>query len=286
MTVMVICGTTLYLSAQFFVSGVLENTKKEVKWVQSDDWNTFQTNIQQLQKSGYQIEDFEMHGQSKQKTFFASCSKSDHQKRIIEATEWVNFVDLVKANAVDGWKLDDMEAKAHDDGSAHFVGILSLSKKTQKLWKMKSLSSAFQLEKAMQQKQLYLKDIEVVNERNGQYFLLFFEKGLTPQRTHFIAHTQPARFLQDRLHRQKSGYRLKDFEQLQDGQKQIWLGVFEKGAYNGKLHVRIPIQELETQLAAYAGQGLHLGDFDVWSPDQLPLPVNTTVSAHYLSSKQ
>ena len=286
MTLMVICATTLCLPAQYLVSGVLENTKKEIKWVQSDDWNTFQTNIQQLNKSGYHIEDFEMHGQSKQKTFFASCSKSDQPQRIIEATEWVTFVSLVKANAEEGWKLNDIEASAHNDGSAHFVGILTLSKKEQQLWKMKSLSSAFQLEKAMQQKQLFLKDIEVVKGLEGQYFLLSFEKGLTPERTHFVAHVQPDRFLQDRLQRQKSGYRLTDFEQFQEGQRQIWLGVFEKGTFNGKLHVQIPIQELEDQLSAYAAKGLHLGDFDVWSPDQLVLPTNAAVSANYLPSKE
>ena len=241
-----------------------------------------------LAAQGYYFTDLEFTGESDQKSYWSIITKGAVSQKFHRESDWKSMVAYHQAGEKDGWMLADIEAQIGRDGAAQFVGVWKEGKAKQQLWKLSSWGGVRKLTDDLEAKHLYLQDLEIVKDPAGKTsFILLFEQSISDRRTHLVVHADTRTYLEDRLARNKSGYRIIDFESFTDKDKTFLVSVFVKGEGQEKLRNNLNTTELESVTGQMATNGLQLTDLEVLTRIQpVAKPLVQKASAHNFTSTQ
>ena len=278
-----------HLSAQYAFAGIYSQQTTENKVVEAASWEDLLAQQKLLSAQGYYFSDLEFRGESDQKSYWSIISKGNIKQDVHRETAWKEMVVYHQSAEKEGWMLSDIEAEMGKDGTSQFVGVWKKGEAKQQLWKLNSWGGVRKLTDEMADKRMYLQDLEIMQDPEGDLsFVLLFELGVSDQRTHLVVHHDIRTYLEDRMARNKSGYRITDFESWANDQKSVLVSIFVKGDGKESLRNNLNPSELETVSGQMAESGLQLTDLEVLTRIQpVAKPLVQKASAHnYSASKE
>ncbi len=209
-TIILICiFLTNQLMSQTAFSAILQQTETELIYLYAVPFEEIQKRNDSLSTDGFELADLEYH----EDKFWAIWRKTGHSTTLGRSDSWEAFQEIKKEKIKQGRLLTSLLVYEQPDGQQQFVGCWKNKRQPHNVWKLKDLKSARFHYQEMAKLNLYLQQIQAVEEADGRlsYYLLY-HKGIPAEKTHFTHFSDEKAFDEDRTKRLKSGYQPIDLE--------------------------------------------------------------------------
>lgn len=228
---------SLPVFSQSVYSGVFQVTEAELVYGEGLSWEAFGIKNDSLSKKGFRLIDLETHNHNKNRSFWGIWTKSDQGTVIKSEFGWANFVKRKRAMAKDSFLMTEVEAYAVSNDEHYYIGVWSKKDNPHKVWKLDSREGLAKKTEEMARQDFFLIDVEAFPTPNKTLiFLALYHKGkVTTPRNYVYNSSDLTTFKTSVLQREKSGFRMIDFERFEEKGQRWYLGVFEKGDYKTTL---------------------------------------------------
>lgn len=255
---------TLNTRAQPLLSGVFQASEAELTYKGPLSWSAFSISNDSLNKNGYRLYDLETFMVDGTRKFWGSWIKSTHEASLESVQGWANLVKTKRAKAAEGFLLTEILGYSVSNNEDHFIGVWLKTEKLHKVWKLDSREGLIKKTEEMARQDFFIVDVEVFAAPNKTLsFLALYHKGevTTPRNYVFTSSDLPA-FKTSLLQREKSGFRMVDFESFEEKEKTWYLGVFEKGDYETVFLHGQQKSDFDERWDILEEQGMKLIDFE------------------------
>ncbi len=258
------CFIFQVINAQSHFSGVFQATEAEMIHSGALTWESFLSKNDSLNQNGYRLHDLETSKEEEKRYFLGIWIKSVHPSVVESVHGWANFVKKKRAMAAEGYLLSEVEGYSVSNEEHHFLGVWLKDDKTHKVWKLDSREGVIKKTEEMARQDFFLMDVEAFPAPNKTLtFLALYHKGnVTTPRNYVYTSSDIKAFKTSVLQRQKSGFRMVDFEQFDEKGIPWYLGVFEKGDYKTVLLNAQERSDFYERWDILAEQGVELVDIE------------------------
>lgn len=255
----------LLLNAQSIISGVFQASEAAMVYEHGLKWPAFQHKNDSLNQNGYRLFDLETYKGSGDRTFWGIWIKSDLPAVVESVYGWTSFVEKKRAMTSDSFLLTKVTAYAVSDKEQYYIGVWMKEDTPHKVWKLDSREGLAQKTEEMARQDFFIRNVEVFSSPNKTLiFLALFHKGkVTTPRNYVYTSDDLKVFKTNVLQRQKSGFRLVDFESFEEKGTRWYLGVFEKGDYETVLLEGQETPDFNGRWEILEEQGLRLMDIEL-----------------------
>ena len=250
------------LFSQSTISGVFQSSEAERLYRGPLDWEVFKTKNDSMNRAGYRLTDLETRKEETNRKYWGIWIKSD-QKSILEPIYgWGNFIKKKRQMAADSFLLMEIEAYAVSNEEHYFIGVWTKKDTKHKVWKLDSREGLAKKTEEMERQDFFVKDVEAfILPNKTVVFLALFHKGkVTTPRNYVYTSNDLKAFKISLLQRNKSGFRIVDFERFEEKGRPWYLGVFEKGDYKTVLLTRQEADRFNEKWEIMEKEGLKLMD--------------------------
>ncbi len=218
---------------QKIYSGIFQQTEAQLAYREALTWDNFVLVNDSLGSNGYRLIDLETFRLGKVRLYTGIWTESNLKSEIESVLGWPEFVKRKRARASDGYVMDEVEAYAVSEQEFYFIGVWSKSEVTHKVWKLDSREGIKQKTEEMAKQDFFLVDVEAFATpgKVTQYLALYHQGEVNEPRSYVFISDKLKVFNTDLLQRNKSGYRIMDYEQFEEGEDLYHLGVYRRGDY-------------------------------------------------------
>lgn len=247
-------------------SGVFHQIKDSVQLVKDLNWEAFQQKNTALKSDGFQLIDIES-TEDEGKRSYHGLWRADTTASVIHPVPgWDSLVQMKRKMVKKGYLMTDIEAYPGEDGRFHFLCVWRAEKTWHKVWKLDSWEGVQKKNKEMVDKYLYLRDVEAVEGgTDGTKFLVIYHQGDRERKgwAHTFKTNDLKTFTTDLIRRQKSGYRMIDFETYTLDDKPVYLAVYRKGSNEDAWRQNLDGESFDAHAKVLKSNQFNMIDFEI-----------------------
>lgn len=235
---------TFTVQAQFQYSGIFQKTDIAHEYADNVTWAELQQRQMQMDTAGFQLTDIELaKDNNKVNKYWAVWAKTKQHSVLAEVAGWDSLVQKRRDMAKAGFVLNDLEGQAGPNNVFLFTCVWSPGKTVHKAWQLDSWESLILKNEEMAKDNLYLVDIEAVPFPDGTMpYIALYHYGKQNDQTYLFEASDLTTFNTERARRNKSGYRLFDYEQFEHGEREYYVGIYKKGTFDDSLRANLDEQ--------------------------------------------
>lgn len=211
MTFLICTVLSFQLMGQTAFSAIMQKTASELIYLYAVPLEEVQKQNEQYAADGFELIDLEY----SENKFWAIWKQSGEAITFEQADSWKGFQELKKQKIKDGRLLSNLLTYKDEEGKQQFIGFWKNKRLAHNIWKLPDLKNVLFHYKEMAKLSLYLQDIQVVEEADGQFsYYALYHKGSPDEMTHLTHFTNETAFNEDHAKRLKSNYSPIDIEVL------------------------------------------------------------------------
>ncbi len=257
---------TFTLQAQFNYSGIFQKTKIPHEYADNITWKELQQRQAQVDTAGYELVDVEVaKDANKVNKYWAIWAKTRQHSVLAEVVGWDSLIQKRRDMAKEGFVLTELEGQAGPNNVFVFTCAWAPGKIVHKVWQLDSWIGLTKKTEEMAKDNLYLVDVEAVPFPDGTMpYIALYHYGKQTDQTFLYEASDLTTFNTERARRNKSGYRLIDYEQYEHGEREYYVGIFQKASFDDSFRVSLDeqgFQKLRTEKAN--NESVYLTDIEV-----------------------
>jgi len=253
------------VQAQFTYSGISQKTDIEHEYADNLTWSELQQRQAEVDTAGYQLIDVEVVKDNKINKYWAIWAKTKQHSVLAEVAGWDSLVQKRRDMAKDGFVLTELEGQAGPNNVFLFTAVWAPGKTAHKVWKLDSWAGLVKKNEEMAKDNLYLVDVEAVPFPDGTMpYLALYHYGKQTDQTYLFEASDLTTFNTERARRNKSGFRLLDFEQFEHGEREYYVGIYKKSAFDESLRASLDeqgFQKLRSERAK--NESIYVTDIEI-----------------------
>ena len=259
----VLCAFTV--QAQFNYSGIFQKTDIAHEYADNVSWSELQQRQVEMDTAGFQLMDVELVKEAKIDRYWAIWAKTNQKSVLAEVVGWDSLVQKRRDMAKAGFVLTELEGRAGPNNVFLFTGVWAPGKTVHKVWKLDSWAGLVKKNEEMAKENLYLVDVEAAPFPDGTMpYIALYHYGKQTDQTFLFETSDLTTFNTERARRNKSGYRLMDYEQFEHGEREYYVGIYKKGTFDDSLRASLDEQGFQKLRSERAGnESIYLTDIEI-----------------------
>lgn len=253
------------LQAQFNYGGIFQKTEIEHQYADGITWKELLKQQAKMDSTGFQLADVELMKDAGANKYWAIWAKTGQHSVLAEVAGWDSLVQKRRDMAKEGFVLTELEGQAGPNNVFLFTGVWTVGKTSHKAWKLDSWEGLVKKNEEMAKDNFYLVDVEAVPFPDGTMpYIALYHVGKQTAQTFLYEAADLTTFNTDRVRRGKSGYRLIDFERFEHGEREYFVGIYQKANFDDSLRAGLDeegFQKLRTERAK--NEGIYLTDIEI-----------------------
>ncbi len=257
------------LSAQFTFSGIFAEADTAYEYAHQLSWEDFQQKHEALDAEGFRLIDIETAKEGARRYYWGIWKKDGVHSILKQVESWDSLVIAKREMAADTFMMDDIEAYTYG-GREYYLVVWIPGANEHKVRKLTSWEGLANDHEALARRKLQMVDIEGFEAKDGAtcYLALYQWKG-ADFRTHLFRSPDFDSFLADKNFRYKSGNRLFDYERFEKRGAAFYVGLYQEGAYSGRLEDRYDWNDFNKLVTEQKEQHhIVLIDIDVYAAEE------------------
>ena len=225
-------GLPLFLFGQAEFSGFYKPVEDSLIYLQDLTYDSLSAKLEALDEENFHLMDLDIYNAKDSVRYWAICREGAAWDTVQHIVRWDSLIKQKRKMFKEGYVMQDIEHYRDARRRDHYIAYWHKGRATHKIWKFDSREAMNKKITAHAKQDLFLKDIEPVLMNDGSYiFLGIFHREGPRDRTYLYESDNLSTFMEDRRRRLKSGFRMRDFERFYEGEKTIFMAVYEKGTH-------------------------------------------------------
>lgn len=215
------------------LAGIFQPTDAEMQHLTSRSWEAFQQQHTSQNAAGFRLLDLETSWEAGERTFHGLYTHSPLEDAVERIEGWDNFIATKRQRVKDGYTMIDVAAVANNESDYDFYGVWVKQDPeiVHKVWFL-NVEDVVEHTNNMAQDRFKIKRVHVLPVPNGEPRFIVLYHFSAIDRYNFLYITENwAEFQQEIWERKKSKVELIDYARYRQGDKTMYLGVFQDGEY-------------------------------------------------------
>lgn len=259
-------GLPLFLFGQAEFSGFYKPVEDSLIYLEGLTYDSLSIKLEALDEEHFHLMDLDIYTSKDTVRYWAICREGADWDTIQHIVRWDSLIKQKRKMFKEGYVMQDIEHYRDARRRDHYIAYWNKGSALHKVWKFDSREAMNKKITAHAKQDLFLKDVEPVLMYDGSYiFLGIFHREGPRDRTYLYESDNLSTFMEDRRRRLKSGYRMRDFERFYEGDKTVFMAIYEKGTHLDFVQVNMDTAFPDERMMGgrYKDQELKLVDLEI-----------------------